>query len=66
MENMVRLYNVTPHKAYNNIFTPMDVQNDREIEGIFIRTNLKRLEQIHDRQNEAELLDYRPGNIIFV
>jgi hypothetical protein len=34
IQTVVFYYNNTPHRAYNNIFTPRQVQNDRELDAL--------------------------------
>jgi hypothetical protein len=65
---IVDYYNNTPHSAYKNKFTPQQVQNDRELEAWYIRTQqlklfdvLKQQQKSFRRYNQGDLLIvYRP------
>jgi hypothetical protein len=64
MKICVDEYNHTPHSAFDNEFTPIDVQSDPEIEDYFIRQNLNKLEEVREIQRKAGLLKYQPENVL--
>ncbi|KAA6368102.1 MAG: hypothetical protein EZS28_036371 [Streblomastix strix] len=66
MQQMVEIYNKTPHLAFMNRFTPKQVQYDREIEGKFIRQKQAQLEQVMIRQQQQNLLNFKSGNILMI
>ena len=45
MQEMVQLYNNSPHMSYNNLFTPTEIQENQEIEGSFIANKQRELRQ---------------------
>jgi hypothetical protein len=59
-------YNNTPHIAFKYIFTPAEVQSNKDIEGYFIREQLYKLEEIKNRQAEAGFFNYKPGDILLI
>ena len=64
MQRMVKLYNYTPHSAYNNLFSPIEVQNDFDLEAMYIRSKIAELHKIKLLQSES--YQYVRGNILFV
>lgn len=66
MKRMVKLYNYTPHAAYRNLFTPIEVQRDRELEAMYIRAQQDRLHTIRQLQVKDGYMSYKPGNILYV
>ncbi len=64
MQRMVKLYNHTPHSAYNNLFSPIEVQNDFELEAMYIRSKIAQLHKI--KLLHSESYQYVRGNILFV
>jgi hypothetical protein len=62
MEQVVYKYNHTTHRAFKYRFTPAQVQNNNDLERIFIGEKLMKLEMIpRNRFN-----NYKFGNIILV
>jgi hypothetical protein len=66
VEHIVDLYNNTPHSAYFNKYSPVEVQQSPEIEGAFIRYQKENLQLIKQKEKEAGLTAYKPGNILIV
>ena len=64
MARMVYLYNNTPHTAFNNIFTPAEVQNNKEIEGRYIAFKQRQLQNVLESQKMERLHSYQRGNIL--
>ncbi len=64
MQRMVKIYNHTPHSAYNNLFSPIEVQNDFDLEAMYIRSKIAELHKIKLLQSES--YQYVRGNILFV
>ena len=67
VEKVVDFYNETPHlslKINKAIFTPLEVENNPELEGVFIRKNQEVADFVTNLQKE--LFDYKPGNILLV
>jgi hypothetical protein len=62
----VNLYNRTKHKAFDKRYSPVEVQNNPELEEYFIRRNQEKLNDALKRQRYNEFLDYEPENILLV
>ncbi|KAA6357786.1 MAG: hypothetical protein EZS28_046687 [Streblomastix strix] len=52
MQQMVELYNDTPHGAFDNQFTPKQVNSQQELEAYFIRKNDKKLREVKQIQSD--------------
>jgi hypothetical protein len=63
---IVRMYNNTVHKAFDNKFTPTEVQTDLELELAFMNRNEERAKAATLRQSIAGLRGYREGNIVLI
>jgi tRNA U34 5-carboxymethylaminomethyl modifying enzyme MnmG/GidA len=48
------------------LFTPFQVQFTRDLEWYFIRENKYKLEEINKKQEEVNLKNYEPGNILLI
>jgi hypothetical protein len=69
VQQMVGFYNHTPHnslKIGKMIFTPEEVERDKELEGVFIRRSKQIKDVVKQKQIEAGLYSYKEGNIIMV
>ncbi|KAA6356496.1 MAG: hypothetical protein EZS28_047977, partial [Streblomastix strix] len=66
MQQMVELYNDTPHGAFDNQFTPKQVNSQQQLEAYFIRKNDKKLREEKQIQQEEGLTKYKPGNILMI
>ncbi|KAA6386553.1 MAG: hypothetical protein EZS28_017921 [Streblomastix strix] len=66
MQQMVEIYNYTPHKAFNNYFTPDQVNNNEDLEEIFIRKHNKELQEAKHKQIFEGLHNFQKGNIIMI
>ena len=66
IEQMVEIYNNTPHSAFGNIYSPIQMQVDLEAQGIYIRAHQDRLRHQRRLQNEEGLLSYQKGNILMI
>jgi hypothetical protein len=66
IQTMVNYYNNTPHIAYQNVFSPMEVQNNKEIEAEYIEYQRQNLEIAETRQRYAGMTDYKVGNILLI
>jgi hypothetical protein len=71
INKIVAIYNKTPHSSLKLPtrkipFTPEEVNENRDLEGIFIRMNQQRLNDLKKLQSEEHLLDYRKGNILMI
>jgi hypothetical protein len=64
VQQIVSYYNKTPHKAYDNKFSPNQVQNDRELEAWYIRKQTRKLQEIIIAQRR--FMGYRRGNVLLV
>jgi hypothetical protein len=62
----VKIYNNTVHKAFNNKFTPLQVQSDFELENEYIRMKEEQLNKANNQQIIKGLRGYAPGNILLV
>jgi hypothetical protein len=61
---ILNFYNNTPHSAYKNKFTPLQVQHDRELEAWYIRTQQLKLFDI--LQLQQPFMTYKPGDLLLV
>jgi hypothetical protein len=66
IQNIIDIYNNTPHSAYLHKYTPKEVQNNLEIEAAYIRFQTERSNEIVKQQEESGLLDYKHGNVLMV
>jgi hypothetical protein len=66
VQEAVKIYNNTPHSAYFHKFTPLEAQNDYQIEGAFIRYQQARLREALKNQSESGLFNYQPGNVLMI
>ncbi|KAA6366285.1 MAG: hypothetical protein EZS28_038188 [Streblomastix strix] len=66
MQQMVDIYNDTPHTAFDNKFTPKQVNSLQELEGYFIRKNDKKLREVKQDQQDQGFTKYLPGNILMI
>jgi hypothetical protein len=64
MEKVVERYNNTPHRAFDNKFTPNQVQHNHQLEAFYIRTQKMKLEEVNHLQYKFK--NYKPGNILLV
>jgi hypothetical protein len=66
---MVDYYYHTPHNTLRlgkMIFTPEEVEGNKDLEGIFMRKNKEILEVVQARQKKEGLHKYKTGNVIMV
>jgi hypothetical protein len=66
MAQLVDDYNNTPHTAFYHLFTPLQVQFTRDLERYFVKKNEYKLELINQKQEEANLKNFEPGNILLI
>jgi hypothetical protein len=66
VQHIVDIYNESPHSAYLHKFSPSEAQNDPEIEGAYIRYQKKLLEEVKEKERQAGLNLYKPGNILLI
>jgi hypothetical protein len=66
MMEVVEKYNNTKHSAFYSMFTPFEVQFTRDLERHFIKENQKKIEKIKEMQEESDLTDYEPRNILLI
>jgi hypothetical protein len=62
----VNKYNNTKHSAFDNKYSPAEVQSSHDLEEVFIRENLYRLDDVNKLQHDEGLLNYKPQNILLV
>jgi hypothetical protein len=62
VQKIVNYYNNTPHSAYKNKFSPIQVQNDNELESWFIRQQKAKLLEVLKITKHT----YKPGNILLI
>jgi hypothetical protein len=65
VEEIVYIYNHTPHSAFLNRFTPYQAQNDPDLESWYIRRQQLELYKIQKLQLQ-ELGSYKVGNILMI
>ncbi|KAA6392608.1 MAG: hypothetical protein EZS28_011869 [Streblomastix strix] len=66
MQQVVDDYNNTKHSAFKNKFTPAQVNESEDLEGIYIRQKMKDASSIKELQTKDKLLDLHQGNIIMI
>jgi hypothetical protein len=69
VQRVVEWYNMTPHRSLvigKAIFTPEEVENNKELEGVLIRRNMRLCDYIQEKQRSEGLFAYRKGNVIMV
>jgi hypothetical protein len=66
VQQLVKIYNQTPHAAFKNKYTPIQVQNNPDLEGYFIRQWESELRDVMIEQKRLGIKDYKPGNILEV
>ncbi|KAA6375762.1 MAG: hypothetical protein EZS28_028712 [Streblomastix strix] len=64
MQQMVQMFNQTPHSAYNNKFTPEQANSNHDIKEIYIRQQQSQLFEIKKQQKKQGLMSFSPGNIL--
>ncbi len=64
VQQMVQYYNNTPHSAFKNKLSPIDVQNDEELEANYIRMKEEELRKVKELQQLSGIKDYQPGNVL--
>jgi hypothetical protein len=64
IQYVVDTYNNTPHLAYKNYFSPIEAQDDYEIEAAYIDYQKQNLGIIIDKQQKANLFNYDEGDIL--
>ncbi|GHU20235.1 hypothetical protein FACS189472_11230 [Alphaproteobacteria bacterium] len=66
MRRVVEIYNNTVHSAFDNKFTPTDVQEDFMLEASYIRRCKAEVEEVDNARLMEGMLTYEPGSIILV
>jgi hypothetical protein len=66
LQKVVNIYNNTVHSAYKNKYTPADVQDNRELEGYYIKHCQQIVDDIDKLRIKAGYLSYEYGNILLV
>jgi hypothetical protein len=66
VQQLVKIYNQTPHAAFKNKYTPIQVQNNPDLEGYFIRQWESELRDVMIEQKRLGIKDYKPGNVLEV
>jgi hypothetical protein len=69
VRRVVDWYYKTPHRSLTigrAIFTPEEVENNKDLEGVLIRRNILKSNYIRRKQIKEGLFDYKKGNIIMV
>jgi hypothetical protein len=66
ISRVINIYNNTVHSAYNNKYTPAQVQDDREIESFYTKHQQAELEKVKQLLVKDGFLTYEKGNILLV
>jgi hypothetical protein len=66
VQDAVNLYNRTKHKAFDKLYSPLQVQNNPELEEYFIRRNQERLNDALKRQRYNKFFEYKPYDILLI
>ncbi|KAA6381874.1 MAG: hypothetical protein EZS28_022597, partial [Streblomastix strix] len=66
MQYIVKMYNQTPHSAYDNKYSPQQVNDNQDIEGQYIRQQQDKLFEIKQQQQSKGLLSFQPRNILMI
>ncbi|GHU18501.1 hypothetical protein FACS189472_06930 [Alphaproteobacteria bacterium] len=63
---VLRIYNNTVHSAFENRFTPKQMQEDFELENAYIRMKQQQLAAAELKQSVGGMSSYQPGNVLLV
>jgi hypothetical protein len=66
MREIVKIYNQTPHHAFDYMFSPLEVQEHPEVEAMFIRDNMNKLEEVKEKQETVGYFNYQPGDKLLI
>jgi hypothetical protein len=66
MAQLVDDNNNTPHRAFYRMFIPFQVQLTRDLERYFVKEIEYTLELINQKQEEVNLKNCEPGNILLI
>jgi hypothetical protein len=66
MNQFMNIRNNSPHEAFNNNFSPKQVQNTLELECEFIRKKQQELREVKGLQEDEGLFDYKEGNVLLI
>jgi hypothetical protein len=69
IKKVVDYYNFTPHNSLRLegiTFTPYEVQNNKDLEGIFIRRSKEILELVEEEQEKEGLKKFTKGDILMI
>ncbi|GHU18944.1 hypothetical protein FACS189472_08020 [Alphaproteobacteria bacterium] len=64
--NVVRIYNNTVHSAFLNKFTPAEMQQDPELEALYIKHCQDKLKEVDFKRQMNGYLTYPKGAILLV
>jgi hypothetical protein len=62
----VERYNNSPHIAFNNEFTPKEVQMNPDLEAYYIRQQMLILNDVKDLQIEEGFFNYQRGDVLLI
>jgi hypothetical protein len=66
MKEIAYVYNNTVHSAFDNKFTPAEVQNDVELENHYIRKWQQKSNEVSRLRKIKGLKDYKAGNVLLI
>ena len=67
VKKLVEYYNKTPHKSlrmYGKTYTPHEVQSDVDLEWVYIRNKIRKLQEVRHNLMNKGLMRFEPGNIL--
>jgi len=67
VKKLVEYYNKTPHKSlrmYGKTYTPHEVQSDVDLEWVYIRNKIRKLQEMRHNLMQKGLMRFEPGNIL--
>jgi len=67
VKKLVEYYNKTPHKSlrmYGKAYTPHEVQSDVDLEWVYIRNKIRKLQEVRHNLMNKGLMGFEPGNIL--
>jgi len=67
VKKLVQYYNKTPHKSlrmYGKTYTPHEVQSDVDLEWVYIRNKIRKLQEVRRNLMQKGLMRFEPGNIL--
>jgi hypothetical protein len=66
MANIINIYNNTVHSAFDNKYTPQQVQDDVDLEFYFVRGWTDKAKKVNQLRGDKGLKALQEGNIVLI